>query len=87
MTLSKSALTAEYCEFNNPEALFHQNINTYSNLIYFFLGMAIILFANSDFNKTNSQNRLRTFPGLSILLGSCFIYLSFGSAFFHTSLT
>jgi energy-converting hydrogenase Eha subunit B len=87
MTLSKSALTAEYCEFNNPEALFHQNINTYSNLIYFFLGVVIILFTNSGFDKNDSQNRLRSLPGLSILLGICFIYLSFGSAFFHASLT
>lgn len=87
MELSKSALTGEYCEFNNPEALFHQKINTYSNLIYFFLGVVIILFAKTNFSQKDSQNRLRSFPALSILLGVCFIYLSFGSAFFHASLT
>lgn len=87
MTLSKSALTAEYCEFNNPEVLFHQKMNTYSNLIYFFLGIVIILFSKNDFNKRNTENRLRVFPELSILLGVCFIYLSLGSAFFHASLT
>ncbi len=87
MELSKSALTAEYCEFNNSEALFHQRMNTYSNLIYFFLGMVIILFSKSNFGASNPRNRLRGFPGLSILLGVCFIYLSFGSAFFHASLT
>ncbi|MDP5140362.1 MAG: ceramidase, partial [Spirosomaceae bacterium] len=87
MELSKSALTVEYCEFNNPEALFHQKINTYSNLIYFFLGMVIMLFSKSNFNADDSQNRLVSFSYLSILLGVCFIYLSFGSAFFHASLT
>lgn len=87
MTPSKSALTAEYCEFNNPEAPFRQKMNTYSNLIYFFLGVVIILFAKTDFAASDSKNRLRSFPGLSILLGICFIYLSFGSAFFHASLT
>lgn len=87
MQLSKSAITGEYCEFNNPEALFHQKINTYSNLIYFFLGMVIILFAKSNFSTGNSESRIRGFRGLSILLGVCFIYLSFGSAFFHASLT
>ena len=34
--LSKSALTAEYCEFNDPQRFFHQSMNTYSNLVYFF---------------------------------------------------
>ena len=36
LVVSKSALTVEYCEFNHPERLFHQPVNTYSNLIYFF---------------------------------------------------
>lgn len=85
MPLSKSAITVEYCEFNNPEAVFHQRMNTYSNLVYFFLGIAIILFSKANFSP--SKNRLKNFPGLSVLLGSCFIYLCFGSAFFHASLT
>ena len=34
-----------------------------------------------------TQNRLEKFSLLSILMGLCFIYLSFGSAFFHASLT
>ncbi|MEY4541487.1 MAG: hypothetical protein RLZZ306_3244, partial [Bacteroidota bacterium] len=33
MTLSKSALMVEYCEFNNPDRFFHQSMNTYSNLV------------------------------------------------------
>ncbi|WP_435357364.1 ceramidase domain-containing protein [Emticicia sp. SJ17W-69] len=89
MTISKSALTVEYCEFNNVEKLFHQSMNTYSNLTYFFFGMLIIQIAWEDFkNKAAiTQNLLEKFPILSGLMGICFIYLCFGSAFFHASLT
>jgi hypothetical protein len=89
MTISKSALTVEYCEFNNTEKLFHQSMNTYSNLAYFFFGILILQIAKYDFNNKDNtpQNRLEKFPLLSALMGFCFIYLSFGSAFFHASLT
>jgi Ceramidase len=89
MTISKSALTVEYCEFNNVEKLFHQSMNTYSNLAYFFFGVLLLQIAKYDFNnnKNTSQNRFEKFPLLSALMGCCFIYLSFGSAFFHASLT
>ncbi len=89
MTISKSALTVEYCEFNNTEKLFHQSMNTYSNLAYFFFGILLLQFAKYDFNNKENPtpNRLEKFPLLSALMGLCFIYLSFGSAFFHASLT
>ena len=87
--LSKSALTGEYCEFNDPQRFFHQSMNTYSNLVYFFLGVFICQIAAQDARNQGltPQNRLAQFPLLSYLMGSCFIYLSFGSAFFHASLT
>jgi hypothetical protein len=89
MTLSKSALTVEYCEYNGPTHLFHQCMNTYSNLCYFFFGIVICQIAFFDYKNVgqNPQNRLAQFPLLSALMGICFIYLSFGSAFFHASLT
>ncbi len=89
MTISKSALTAEYCEFNNGEKLFHQRMNTYSNLAYFFFGVLVLQIAYEDYKnrKLSSLNRLEKFPLLSAVMGICFIYLSFGSAFFHASLT
>lgn len=87
MVPSKSALVGEYCEFNHTEKFFHQQMNTYSNLIYFFFGIWICLLAKEDFKSEKSQNRLIAFPELSLLMGFCFIYLSFGSAFFHASLT
>ena len=89
MTVSKSALNVEYCEFNNVEKLFHQSMNTYSNLAYFFFGVLILNIASIDYkNKNlNTSNRLERFPLLSVFMGICFIYLSLGSAFFHASLT
>jgi len=87
MTLSKSALTVEYCEFNHPDKFFHQSVNTYSNLIYFFLGVLICQIAWEDNKCRSLQYPLANFPLLSALMGFCFIYLSFGSAFFHASLT
>jgi predicted membrane channel-forming protein YqfA (hemolysin III family) len=89
MKVSQSAITVEYCEFNHPERLFHQPINTYSNLIYFFYGLVIFQLALKDFNFVGIKgvNSVRNAPYLSILLAANFIYLSFGSAFFHSSLT
>jgi len=89
MMVSKSALTGEYCEFDNAGAFFRQSMNTYSNLVYFFLGVFIWQIARHDAQNRylGVQNRLAGFPGLSYLVGGCFVYLSFGSAFFHASLT
>ncbi len=89
MTISKSALTVEYCEFNNATQFFHQRINTYSNLLYFFFGVLIIQIAWEDYKNQNkkSLSRMEQFSLLSALLGINFIYLSIGSAFFHASLT
>ncbi|MBO0931087.1 ceramidase domain-containing protein [Fibrella aquatilis] len=89
MVISKSALTVEYCEFNNVDRFFHQSMNTYSNIVYFFFGIFICQLAWED-QKNRAvigRNRLEQFPGLSYLIGGAFIYLSVGSAFFHASLT
>ncbi len=89
MTISKSAITVEYCEFNHVDKLFHQPMNTYSNIVYFFYGVLILQFAFEDYKQQgiNTLSRLQSFPMLSALMGVCFIYLSIGSAFFHASLT
>jgi hypothetical protein len=89
MVVSKSALNTEYCEFNNVARFFHQRMNTYSNLAYFFFGVLIVQIAADDHKNRGrrNQNRLEAFPLLSALMGISFIYLCFGSAFFHASLT
>lgn len=89
MTISKSALTVEYCEFNHTDKFFHQPMNTYSNLAYFFFGVFIIQLAYADYKNQSAEllNRMQQFPLLSALMGIYFVYLGFGSAFFHASLT
>ena len=89
MVISKSALTVEYCEFNHPERLFHQPMNTYSNLIYFFYGLMVFQLGWKDWKAfaNREANTVGKFPYLSLLLAANFIYLSLGSAFFHSSLT
>jgi predicted membrane channel-forming protein YqfA (hemolysin III family) len=89
MVISKSALTVEYCEFNHPERLFHQPMNTYSNLIYFFYGLLVFQLGWKDWKAfaIRETNTVGKFPYLSLLLAANFIYLSLGSAFFHSSLT
>ena len=89
MRISQSAVTVEYCEFNHAERFFHQPMNTYSNLAYFFFGILLLNIASEDAKQVGQpgRNRLENFPMLSVLLGGCMIYLSVGSAFFHASLT
>ena len=89
MVISKSALTVEYCELNHPERLFHQPMNTYSNLIYFFYGLMVFQLGWKDWKAfaNRETNTVGKFPYLSLLLAANFIYLSLGSAFFHSSLT
>lgn len=83
---SKSALTGEYCEQDNVTHFFRQRMNTYSNLLYCFLGMLVVLIAYHD-KKERTGNQLQQFPLLSFFFGCCLIYLCFGSSFFHASLT
>lgn len=86
MQISKSALTAEYCELYRTGHLFHQPVNTYSNLFYFFLGSIILGLSIKSTNASN-RNSLQQFPALMAFCGFSLIYLCFGSSFFHASMT
>jgi hypothetical protein len=83
LTQSKSAIEAEYCEFDNKQAFFRQKLNTFSNLIYFFMGVFIL---NLPI-KASAKNLLERFNALNYAMAFAFIYLSFGSALFHASLS
>ncbi len=89
MQQSKSALTGEYCEQDNTSHFFRQRMNTYSNLLYFFLGSIVVLISIFDRRKSDKleKNSLQLFPSLSFFFGCCLMYLCFGSSFFHASLT
>lgn len=89
LQMSHSGLTGEYCELTNTKNLFYQNSNTYSNLVYFFLGIIVLQIAIFDFKnkKSASQNIIQQFPLISFFFGICLIYLCFASTFFHASLS
>lgn len=89
MKICQSRLTGVYCELDRVNDFFHQTINTYSNLVYFFLGTIVVQIALHDKkNKKNiNQNLLQQFPLISFFFGCCLIYLCLASAFFHASLT
>lgn len=89
MQQSKSALTVEYCELDQASHFFRQTINTYSNLMYFFLGMIVVCIGiyDSKNEKYDFQNPIQQFSSISILFGFCLMYLCFGSSLFHASLT
>jgi uncharacterized membrane protein len=89
MKVSQSAIQVEYCEFNHPDRFFHQPINTYSNIVYFFLGLIVLQWGLKDLKSkhNNLENSISRFPAISILAGICLMYLGIGSAFFHASLT
>lgn len=89
MQISKSALTVEYCELNQTQYFIHQSMNTYSNLAYFFLGCIVLQSALFDrkHKLLEATNPIQQYPMLSFLFGCCLVYLCFGSAFFHASLT
>lgn len=80
MEMSKSALTVEYCEQNHCNRFFHQKMNSYSNLIYFFFGIWVLLIS-----RRSASHILDNSPGA--FYGLCLIYLAFGSCYFHASLT
>lgn len=89
MQQSKSALTIEYCELDQTSSFFRQTMNTYSNLMYFFLGLIVVLISFYDYKNRQEKdtNLIQQFPLLSFFFGCCLIYLCFGSSFFHASLT
>lgn len=63
MLQSKSALTAEYCELDCKLCFFRQRVNTYSNLMYFFLGMLVLQLGIYDQkNKNTNGNAIQQFP-------------------------
>ena len=87
MPLSKAGLTAEYCEANHFESFIRQPINAWSNLIYFFLGVWVIVVGLQDLRRPTPKNALQAFPAMTVWMGLMLIGLCFGSFFFHASVT
>jgi uncharacterized membrane protein (UPF0136 family) len=89
MDLAKAALENEYCEHNHMQALIRQPANSWSNLVYFFLGVWILCWGIQDacHPDRSPSNPIRRFPQITLWIAGMLIGLAFGSFFFHASLT
>ena len=87
MELGVAGKFEEFCELNRMNELFREPMNTISNLAYLFYGATCITFFRNDNNKKMRGNLIVEFPEYSLLMGFSFIYLAFGSFFYHASLT
>lgn len=80
-----------FCELERIDALVKQPANTWSNLAYIPIGLAIISLGFADLKKgmarRNCENFLVRYPVLSIVFGFSTIYIGLGSFLYHASLT
>lgn len=77
----------EFCEHNRMDELFREPVNTISNLSYLLFGAICLSFFTNDKTKKNRYNLIVEFPEFSLLMGLSFIWLCFGSFFYHASLS
>jgi hypothetical protein len=87
MEVGNAGLFYEYCEQNRLEHFIRQPMNTYSNLVYLFIGFIICQLGQFDSQLDNHKNPTSSFPFLSMFFGLCMLYLGIGSAYYHASLT
>lgn len=87
MELGVAGNFEEFCELNRMNELFREPVNTISNLAFLFYGAVCIAFYRNDLNKRIRSNLLVEFPEYSLIMGIFFLYLAFGSFFYHASLT
>lgn len=84
MTIAKSGMTDEYCELNRMDDLIRQQMNSWSNFAYLFLGLLTLKHAHST---AKPGMWIRSFRAYAYLVAFSFIFLWLGSFFFHASLT
>lgn len=86
-TLGMAGTFAEFCEQNRMAQFIRQPANTWSNLAYLFYGLLCIRFARYDKTQRQTANLIVSQPAISWVFGFTFVYLCFGSFFYHASLT
>ncbi len=87
MELGVAGTFEEFCELNHMNELFREPVNTLSNLAYLLYGSICIAFYKNDLLKKMRGNLIVEFPEFSLLMGFAFLYLAFGSFYYHASLT
>jgi len=75
-----------FCEHTDMSKVIRQPINTFSNFIYWLVGIVILRRGWKDQSKRNRYNIISANPFYSIMLGSIMLYIFCASTFFHSSL-
>lgn len=75
-----------FCERTDMSAIIRQPINTFSNFIYWMVGVAIVRRGWKDQSKSKRYNLVCANPFYSITLGGIMLYIFCASTFFHSSL-
>lgn len=86
LKMSDTGMYAEYCEQNHLERFTRQWMNAWSNVVYLFFGLWLLLLAWKDAGAEGHNSRQR-FPALTAWTGLVLAGLSAASFFFHASLT
>lgn len=75
-----------FCEHTDMSATIRQPLNTFSNFIYWMVGVAILRRGWKDQSKSKRYNLVCANPFYSITLGCIMLYIFCASTFFHSSL-
>lgn len=86
-SLGVAGTFAEFCERNRLKSIIRQPANTWSNLAYLFYGLLCARLALYDKKHQVQANLITRWPVISWVFGFTFVYLCFGSFFYHASLT
>lgn len=86
-TLGSNGTNTIFCEQNHLTEFIRQRANTWSNLAYLFYGLICAKLALHDRAIKPQANFITRNPTISWVFGFTFLYLCFGSFFYHASLT
>lgn len=86
-TLGSNGTNTIFCEQNHLTEFIRQRANTWSNLAYLFYGLICATLAQHDQRNNPQANFITRNPMITWVFGFTFLYLCFGSFFFHASIT
>lgn len=86
-TLGSNGVNTIFCEQNHFNEIVRQRANTWSNLAYLYYGLICMRLAKHDEINKPQVNFITRNPLITWVFAFTFLYLCFGSFFFHASIT
>lgn len=83
---TENTTAAFFCERAEMQMLIRQPINTFSNIVYWLVAVAILRRGWKDQSKQKKYNIISANPFYSITYGLIMLYTFLASTFFHSSL-